>query len=112
MWLGIGVTNHSAAQFFSTNQHRVFSPCDHDDVSMPIFGHKSHVTPHMRWSHILGIVLRTAVSPSPLAFPRKSNKKHTGYREPNSLSWFLMDVPRKTLRYIRDVCDALMTSRP
>ena len=81
MWLGIGVTNHSAAKFLSTNQHRAYSPCDHDDVSMPIFGHKNHVTPHMRWIHILRIVLRTAVQPQTPRIPRKSNKNTHIYME-------------------------------
>ena len=73
-------TNHSAAEIVSTNQHRVFTPCDHDDVKAPKYGHKSHVTPPKRWSRILGIVLKDRVepgyegdtqkqSPNPLAFP-------------------------------------------
>ena len=72
-------TNHSAAEIVSTNQHRVFTPCDHDDVKAPKYGHKSHVTPPKRWNRILGIVLKDRVepgyegtlkiSPNPLAFP-------------------------------------------
>ena len=57
------LTNHSAAEIVSTNQHRVFTPCDHDDVKTPKYGHKSHVTPHKRWSRILGIVLKDRVEP-------------------------------------------------
>ena len=63
MRLRITLTNHSAAEIVSTNQHRVFNPCDHDDVKAPIFGHKNHVTPHKRWIRILGIVLKNRVEP-------------------------------------------------
>ena len=39
------LTNQSAAFFLSTNQNRVFHPCDLCDVTLPIYGHKIHVTP-------------------------------------------------------------------
>ena len=39
------LTNQSAAFLLSTNQNRAFHPCDLCDVTLPIFGHKIHVTP-------------------------------------------------------------------
>ena len=41
----MGVTNQRAEKFFWTNQNQAYSTRDQNDVSMPKYGHKIHVTP-------------------------------------------------------------------
>ena len=104
MRLRMELTNHSAAEIVSTNQNQAYSPCDFNDVKAPKYGHKNHVTPHKRWSRILGIVWKDRVEPgyewdtqnkpqSP-RIPRKSIK-NTHSMENQITALVLMDVPRK-----------------
>ena len=79
------MTNQSAAKFLSTNQNRAFGPCDLCDVT------NAHIWAWFdTWPH--GI-------------------KNTRTQELNLHSWHSFN-DRVKPGYKRDVCDALMTSRP